>query len=303
MAWHYDEPFADSSAVPTFYLAEATRRFVTVALTGDGGDEGFAGYDRYRAARLAHRLAWLPSGMRRLAAAAGRGLERRTASRRLSRAGRFVKGLSLEKGQQYAAWMNHCDSPLKAELCTPDFRAAAGHVDTSDFESDRFDRSRAVDIIDKAMDVDVNGYLPDDLLVKVDIATMAHGLEARSPLLDHSLLEWAAVLPTHLKLHGSVQKYLLRRLASQRLPAELVTRPKQGFAVPIDAWFRHDIAAFARDTLLATTARDRGYFHLPVVERLLDEHVAGKRQWHTQLWTLLMFELWHQAFVDRPRVR
>lgn len=299
LAWHYDEPFADSSAVPTFWLAELTRPFVTVALTGDGGDEGFAGYDRYRALRLASRLARLPRPIRRLGAALGSRFEWKATDRHLTRARRFARTLALDPARQYAAWMDHCDAPLKADLCTADFRAAVGDGDTASIVSGRFDRSQASDVVDVALDVDVGSYLPDDLLVKVDIATMAHGLEARSPLLDHALLEWAAVLPTDLKLHGSVQKYLLRRLAEERLPADLVRRPKRGFAVPIDAWLRDDISPFARDILLGRQARERGYFRMSAVEQLIAEHAGGRRLWHSQLWTLLMFEMWHQTFVDR----
>ncbi len=163
----------------------------------------------------------------------------------------------------------------------------------------RYDASDAPDAIDAALDVDVNSYLPDDLLVKVDIATMAHGLEARSPFLDHTLMEFAASLPSSFKLRGVTQKHLLKRVARPLLPAGIADRPKRGFGVPLDRWFRAELREFVSDVLLGDTCRARGYFQPPVVERLIQEHVRGVRQWHHQLWTLLMFELWHRMFVDR----
>jgi asparagine synthase (glutamine-hydrolysing) len=194
--------------------------------------------------------------------------------------------------------MLHFDADLKRALCTPDF-LAADETDSETLLEGWFGRSNATDFVDMTLDVDVHTYLPDDLLVKVDIATMAHGLEARSPFLDHELMEFAATLPVDLKLRGRRLKYLLRQLARTLLPASLVDRPKQGFGVPIDSWFRHELRELAHDVLLGTACRERGYFRHEVIERLLAEHVAGTRAWHSQLWNLLMFELWHQTFVDR----
>ncbi len=160
-------------------------------------------------------------------------------------------------------------------------------------------RSDAPDFVDATLDVDVNSYLPDDLLVKVDIASMAFGLEARAPFLDHELMEFAASLPSSFKLKGQSKKHLLKRALRPLLPAAILDRPKMGFGVPIDAWFRTDLKAFAHDLLLDATARGRGYFRPEAVERLLREHVSGARQWHLFLWDLVMFELWHRMFVDR----
>ncbi len=149
------------------------------------------------------------------------------------------------------------------------------------------------------LDVDVTTYLPDDLLVKVDIATMAHGLEGRSPLLDHHFMEFAARLPARFKVRGGDKKWLLRQLARKRLPPSLLTLPKRGFGVPIDHWFRGELRGFARDVLLGPAAAGRGYYQMPFVRRMLDEHAAGVCEWHPQLWTLLMFELWLQMYIDR----
>ncbi len=298
LVWHYNEPYADSSAVPTYYLAELTRRSVTVALTGDAGDENFAGYDRHRANVIAARLDRLPMAVRAAAGALARHLPDRSewpAARRLRR---FLEGVPLARERRYATWMLHFDAGMKRSLCTPDFLAAAG-TDSEALLEGWFRSSDAPDFVDATLDVDVHTYLPDDLLVKVDIATMAHGLEARSPFLDHELMEFAATLPVDLKLRGRTQKYLLRQLARTLLPASVIDRPKQGFGVPIDVWFRHELRDLAHDVLLGQASRQRGYFRHEAIARLLSEHLAGTRAWHAQLWNLLMFELWHQTFVDR----
>jgi len=299
LVWHYNEPYADSSAVPTWCLAELTRRSVTVALTGDAGDEAFAGYDRYRASVLAARLDVLPRPIRAIAASAARHLPAPGAIRVLARARRFLLGLALEPDVRYAAWMMDLETAAKHHLCTPEFVEAAGAPPSESLLAGRFRQSNASTLVDRLLDVDVETYLPDDLLVKVDIATMAHGLEARSPFLDHDVLAFAARLPVAMKLRGGTQKYLLRRLARDRLPAAAIARRKKGFGVPLDAWFRRELRDLSRDVLLGSAARSRGYFDLAVVRRYLDDHLSGRQSRGIRLWNLLMLELWHQTFVDR----
>ena len=304
LVWHYNEPYADSSAIPTFYLAQLTRQSVTVALNGDAGDENFAGYDRYRATALAARYDRLPRLVQGVVQAGARGMPARSSSRLASRVQRFLGALEQPPQQRYAQWMLHFDSSLKTELMTPEFSQAAAAADPVGWLTSWYEQSDAPDFVDATLDVDVNSYLPDDLLVKVDIASMAHGLEARSPFLDHELMEFVASLPSSLKLNGSTQKYLLRQAAASLLPAEILTRPKQGFGVPLDVWFRADLRDFTRDLLLSREARARGYFQPAVIERLIAEHVVGTRNWHPQLWNLVMFESWHRQFVDeRPSRR
>jgi asparagine synthase (glutamine-hydrolysing) len=300
LVWHYNEPYADSSAVATFCLAELTRRHVTVALNGDGGDENLAGYTRYLATRLAERYASLVRPVHRpLAAllgavpAAGGGT--------VTRARRFVEALGETPARRYTRWVSHFDPVLKRELTTEDFRRAAGDRDSVEHLAAAFRRAEGSDLVDATLQVDRETYLPDDLLVKVDIATMAHGLESRSPFLDHELMEFCATLPSDLKLRGLTTKYLLKRAVRDLLPAAVVDRPKQGFGVPIDRWLREELRTVVHDVLLDSRTRQRGYFHEPVVRRLLSEHQRGVRGWHYQLWNLLMLELWHRTFVDgRP---
>ena len=301
LIWHYGEPFADSSAIPTFLLSELTRRHVTVALNGDAGDENFAGYERYRANVLATRFDAISPRLRRpvdlfarLMPASG------NSGSMLSKGKRFLEALGEGRERRYLRWMAHFQPLLKAELCRPEFQEMAG-PDSSSVLLESYAASDAPDFIDATLDVDVANYLPDDLLVKVDIATMAHGLEARSPLLDHPLMEFAASLPSGLKLKGSIKKYILKEAVKPLLPSEIIERPKMGFGVPLEHWFRHELKELAHDVLLSDSLRQRGYFHESVIRRLLDEHTRGVRSWHYQLWNLLMFESWHRMFVDaRP---
>lgn len=299
LVWHYDQPFADSSAIPTYYVAQITRQHVTVALNGDGGDEGFGGYERYVAQQLAGRLDWLPGTARRgLQAAVGlvpRG-GRRGSLR--ARGRRFLEGLLQPPDRRYSRWVFHFTADRKAELYHPDFAAAVPPMESEELLIRAFRTSDGADLLDAVMDVDTRTYLPDDLLVKVDVASMMNGLEARSPFLDHALLEFAARIPSHLKLRGREKKVLLRTALRGILPDAILERPKMGFGVPIDRWLREDLRSLAYDTLLGRRATDRVYFRPEVVRSYLDEHVAGRASWHYLLWNLLMLELWHRTFID-----
>jgi asparagine synthase (glutamine-hydrolysing) len=298
LAWHYNEPFADSSAIATCYLAELTRQHVTVALNGDGGDESFAGYPRYLANVAAARYQRVPGFIRTpLNAAIGR-LRSPGPRSTIGRIKRFVDAMPETRDRRYARWLMHFQPALKDELCTSDFTRQSGG-DAAQMILDEYAASDARNFVDATLDVDVNRYLPDDLLVKVDIATMAHGLEARSPFLDHPFMEFAASLPHQLKLHGQVTKHILKKAVRGLLPDQVVDRPKMGFGVPIDHWFRGELKECACDLLLSRASTARGYFHTAVVERLIDEHAAGIGAWHYQLWNLVVLELWHRTFIDR----
>ena len=299
LIWHYNEPFADSSAIPSMYLAEMTRQHVTVALNGDGGDENFAGYDRYLASVLSHRYDRLPAFLRRCIESTAWYLPEAKESKTLiSRMKRFASGLSHSPYQRYVLWMTHFDHQLKNEICTKEFLKESGGQESTKVLVEVFEQSNAQDLLNKTLDVDVHTYLPNDLLVKVDVATMAYGLEARSPFLDHEFMEFCASLPTSMKLRGSIKKFILKKAAKDFLPPDILNRPKMGFGVPIDYWFRNELREIAHDILLSPRATKRGYFKATVVERLLNEHVKKERAWHYQLWNLLMLELWFRMFVD-----
>jgi len=301
LAWHYDEPFGDSSAVPTYYVAQMTRQYVTVALNGDAGDESFGGYDRYVANLLAASFdRWPGAGLLRHAIRWGLRLLPQSGSRTslLYRGRRFLDGLTDAPERRYARWLCHFYGDRKAELCTPEFLAAAGGTDALEILLAAYRESDAPDFGDATLGVDAALYLPDDLLVKVDIASMAHALEARSPFLDHEFMEFAATIPFDLKVQGRVKKHILKRALAGLLPDRILHRPKMGFGVPIDHWLRHELRDMAYDTLLSPRAVGRGYFHPDRIRRMLDEHVQGKASWHYLLWTLLMLELWHLQFID-----
>jgi asparagine synthase (glutamine-hydrolysing) len=300
LVWHYNEPFADSSAVPSFVLCEMARGFVTVALNGDGGDEAFLGYDRYLGTVLAGWQDRIPGPMRQAAVGAARLLPRGAPKSLAYRVRRFVEPLGLEPGRRYARWISCFADGEKADLYAPEMAAAVGRQDSLALLDAAYAASDAPSFLERTVHADVQLYLPDDLLVKMDIASMAHSLEVRSPFLDHRVMEFAASLPPRLKLRGLTPKYLVRRLMKGVLPEAILRRKKMGFGVPIDHWFRHELGEMAHDVLLGERARTRGYFRPEVVRRYLDEHRAGRAHHHFRLWSLLVLELWHRAFLD-PR--
>ncbi len=296
LVWHYGEPFADPSAIPTYYVSEMARRKVTVALNGDGGDEAFLGYSRYRAMRHLAQLDRLPQwgrlALARLLACAPPGLQREL---RLPQIRDILEASSGRSEQRYAgtivffadrdkeagygeAMRTHLDHSA-LDLLAPYFAAADGLVAGANW-------------------ADLHTYLPDDLMVKVDVASMAHGLETRSPLLDHVLLEWALGIPADVKMAGGRTKALLKSAMAPYLPPEVIHRKKMGFGCPIDEWLRGELKPLAYDTLLAPAARERGLLRPDYVRRLLDEHCSGARNHHTRLWALLMLELWFRMWID-----
>jgi asparagine synthase (glutamine-hydrolysing) len=300
---HYGEPFADDSAIPSFYVAEMARRHVTVALNGDGGDENFGGYPRYAVNRASASLERLPVALRRGLAAVGmRVPESGTIDSWPSRIRRAAETLALDGSARYVAYMTHLNGLRRERLYTDDYRRLVGESLAFDVMGQPWRESGAQDIVDRMLDVDVQTYLPDDLLVKMDIATMASSLEARSPFLDHELMEFAASLPADLKVRGRETKVVLRSALRGWVPDEILDAPKRGFRLPLGDWFRGDLREFTREVLLDRRAADRGYFEQSYVRELLDRHAAGLQDHSQGIWTLLMFELWHREFVDEPQV-
>jgi asparagine synthase (glutamine-hydrolysing) len=302
LAWHYGEPFADSSAVPTYLLARLAREQITVALTGDGGDESFAGYRRYIAERLTTRAAAWPVGIRRMAAAILGWVPAANESRsRLYDVRRLLAALDQPAAGRYASWFGFFDPA--AELLDRDFAAATTATLALEPLATAFGRHRGLDPADAAMAADVAAYLPDDLLVKVDVATMAHGLEARSPLLDQELMAFAARLPARMKLPGRATKAFLRRTLKGLVPDETLSRAKMGFAVPLDRWLRTDLREMTCDVLLSPGARQQGMLQHAAVDRLVSEHMAGRASHGHRVWALLMLQLWRDHAVEAARRR
>jgi asparagine synthase (glutamine-hydrolysing) len=301
---HYGEPFADSSALPSFYLAELTRRHVTVALNGDGGDESFAGYTRYVANTVAGRLDRLPAPLRRALAAAGSRLPQRgDVASRVNKARRLAGGLALDEADRYRRYVSWFDDRERAALYDPAFAASLGEATARDVIAGPWAATTGESVIDRMLEVDVSTYLVDDLIAKIDIATMAHALEARSPFLDHELMQLAASIPGDMKVRGGEKKWILRHALRPWLPGDILDRPKQGFSVPLSSWLRTDLHGWAREILLDPRSLDRGYFDPAAVHRLLDRHAAGTDADAKRIWALVMAELWHREFLDPSRAQ
>ena len=290
---HFDEPFADSSAIPTWYVSEIARRHVTVVLSGDGGDELFGGYDRYlphpRVARfdrlrlpgklaIAGRL-WplMPDGMR------GKN---------------FLRHVSRDDDGRFLDSIAYFQDDEKEGLYTPDFHASLGRGSAQTVLGRHFARFGALPARSRMMRFDFETYLPEDVLTKVDRMSMAHSIESRVPLLDNQVIEFAATLPSHLKIHNGRRKHVLKEAVKGLVPAALLDRKKQGFGIPLGVWFRGGLTGIFADVLGSARTRQRGYFQPGFVDRLVREHLSGQRDHTLRLWQLLVFELWHRHYLD-----
>lgn len=294
LAWHFDEPFADSSAIPTYVVSKLAREHVTVVLSGDGGDELFAGYTRYVTDQRRSGFARLPRVVREQLM--------QPLSRRLPHGawGRnYLSNVALEPLERYLDSVSVFTSLGKHSLYTRDFRESLGRTDRTleSFEAHAA-RVGTNEPLDALLYIDSKTYLPGDILTKVDRMTMAASLEARAPLLDHKLIEFVTRIPARLKMRGAETKRVLKRAVEDFVPPEILDRPKQGFGVPIQQWINHQLRGRIRETLTSQRARERGYAEPAYVAVLLDEHERNRRDHSTQLWALFMLELWHQIFVD-----
>ncbi len=293
---HYGEPFADTSAVPSFYVSKIAAEHVTVALNGDGGDESFAGYHRYRAQARASRLDFVPRPLRRLA---GRALPTAGGATSMQRARRFAQLVAASPDRRHEQLMSAISFETRAALYSNDFQAATGLPRHAEAIEGSWRAATGPDLTGRLLEVDFNTYLPDDLCAKIDIATMAHSLEARSPFLDHELLEFAASLPSEMKMHGGESKVALRMALRDWLPSEVLDGPKRGFGMPSASdWLRGELRQPVTEILLDPVSLGRGYFSEAALSGLLADHVSRRHDRGQELWTLTMLELWHREFVD-----
>jgi asparagine synthase (glutamine-hydrolysing) len=289
LAWHYDEPFADSSAVPTYYVSKTARETVTVALSGDGGDENFAGYRRYW---FDHR----ENMARRFVPAALRPSVFGTLSRVSPRGKKFFKKLALDPVDAYADHMCAFNDTDKLALLQPSVVEALGGYRTVDLFRDTYNRADAPDHLSRLLYLDIKTYLAEDILVKVDRASMAVSLEVRCPVLDHVFMENAAQIPSGLKFKGGEKKYVFKKALEPILPHDILYRPKMGFGVPLPEWLRGELKDYARDLVLDGEAT-RLFLQRPFVERVWNEH-QGKAEDHAgPLWRLMMLNLWYRRFA------
>jgi asparagine synthase (glutamine-hydrolysing) len=287
----FDEPFADSSALPTYLVSQLAAEHVKVALSGEGGDELFGGYYTYSADLMADRLAPLARVARPLVEAVP------ASTRKASldyKAKRFVRAAHLPSLERHHGWKEIFSPDARAEL-----RGGRAAFDPVDVYRARYSETAGAPELARLQDVDFGVYLVDDLLVKTDRASMAHSLEARVPFLDPLVTNLAFALPTRLKVRGLAKKVLLRRAVEPLLPSEIVHGRKRGFSIPAAAWLRGELEPFARTTLSAEALERQGFFRPEPVARLLDEHVAGREDWSRQLWGLLAFTLWYERHVEQ----
>lgn len=301
LIWHYDEPFGDSSAIPTMYLSRMTQQHVTVALTGDAGDELFCGYDRYRAVRIANRLDLIPWPIRQLMSATASMLptnvRQKSFRRRLKR---LLETLSQDPERRYLNWISIFNRHKLQELVSDDLWELTEQQDPAQHIFDSYQLCPNRDFVTRTTATDLVSYLPGDLLTKVDIASMSTSLECRSPMLDHKVMELAARMPLEVKQSLNQGKRVLIETFADLIPPDIQTRKKMGFGVPIDHWFRNELKNLLYDVLLSQRAADRCLLQRKVVQRLIDEHTTGVFDHAYRLWNLLCLELWQRMYLDEP---
>jgi asparagine synthase (glutamine-hydrolysing) len=288
--WHYGQPMADVSILPTFAVARCAREHVTVVLNGDGGDEAFGGYSRPMVARAAQLCRdWIPAGAHASA--------RKLISRLGKRGQLLATALATDARSSFVYERGFRD--CRARLYQPDTLLRLASLDPDEHYRQAWMRADGPTDADRVLSAEFTTYLPDQLLSKMDVSTMAHSLEARSPLLDTRLLEFAATIPIEQLTKGWQPKFLLKRLAARYVPREVLYRRKQGFVMPVSRWIREDLAPLTRALLDSLTRPERGLFRRDWVMGMLDEHLGGRRDYGQQLWTLIVLEIWYRLFVDR----
>ena len=306
LVWHFDEPFGDMAALPTYYLSEMTRRHVTVALNGDGGDESFAGYNRYAGWFPSYRL-WkkTPALFRRysfgpLVKALSALCPERWFLAKLD----FINTTSLaDPAFAYCQMLVLFREWLRERLYTPEFAAGTVSDESLVWMENHYGAANLSTPIDRMLNTDVNTYLAEVLLPKVDRTTMAFGLEGRSPLLDQELMAYAASLPASIKFPDAKQKNLLKKVAEPLLPQSLLTRKKQGFATPMNSWLRNGLHGLARELLLSDRAVERGFFKRSALEKIFSEEESGRWNHGHRIWMLMFLEMWCRTFLDRQDIR
>jgi asparagine synthase (glutamine-hydrolysing) len=298
LVYHYDEPFADAANLPTYIVSALAREHVTVVLSGEGADEIFGGYRRYRAHAASNRLHRIPAMIR--FQMARKLVPRHSTTRRVHK---IIETLQVaEEAKRYGSWLNFFSDDDRISLVKPEVLEAAGQFDGYDIFREYIHRQPKWDIINRIMYTDLKAWLPDTYLEKIDKAAMAVSLEGRVPFLDHKLVEYAYSLPGRLKVRGRVTKYALKKALEPVLPHSTLYRPKHGFSVPLDAWFRGELKHFASDVLFDSAPKYVDYLNPGFVRELYDAHIRHERDFGAQLWGILNFELWHHTFLEPATV-
>ncbi|WP_271009331.1 XrtA/PEP-CTERM system amidotransferase [Paucibacter sp. B51] len=296
----YDEPYADSSAIPTYRVCQLARKHVTVALSGDGGDETFGGYRRYRMHLMEERMrSMMPAGLRKpLFGTLGRLYPKADWAPRVFRAKTTFEGLSRNAVEAYFHSVSILRGPMREQLFSPQFKAQLSGYEAQEVFDRHAAKAQTDDPLALIQYLDTKTYLVGDINTKVDRASMAHSLEVREPLMDHELVEWVASLPSDLKIRGQEGKYLLKKSMEPLLPDEVLYRPKMGFAVPLARWFRGPLKQRVQDAVLGPRLAATGWFNREYLQHLVEAHQSGARDYSAPLWTLLMFEAFLRQVVD-----
>ncbi|MDD5546625.1 MAG: asparagine synthase (glutamine-hydrolyzing) [Candidatus Omnitrophica bacterium] len=297
---HYGEPFADASCIPTFYLAKLSREFVTVALSGDGGDENFAGYGWYNIHSYFAPFNAFPRFLfalnDSLFKAMGFARSRSVLLRRLKKAMKYGR---LDPVQRYGEWVSYFNEELKSQLYNERLKKGSRKEREYGLLLECLKGAGDLGVLDKHLYVDIKNYLPGDLLVKMDIASMANSLEVRSPFLDHKFLEFTATIPAGLKLKRGEGKYIFKKAMEGLLPEEILNRKKQGFSVPLKKWIGKDLSGFIERTLLSKESAVGEYFNTGFIKQMLTDHRNGSVNYAGHLWALTNFEIWHKIFIEK----
>ncbi len=288
----YDEPYADSSAIPTYRVCQLARKHVTVALSGDGGDESFGGYRRYRLHLMEEKMrAALPLGLRRpLFSTLGRIYPKADWAPRIFRAKTTFEGMARTSVEAYFNSVSILRAPMRDQLFSQNFKSALGGYNATEVFSGHAAKANTDDPLALIQYLDLKTYLIGDINTKVDRASMAHSLEVREPLMDHKLVEWLATLPSTQKIRGQEGKFLLKKAMESKLPNDVLYRPKMGFSVPLANWFRGPLKQRVQEALLGSRLADSGWFNRPYLEHILDAHNTGSRDYSASIWTILMYE-------------
>ncbi len=294
LAYQYEEPYADASALPTFYLSQLTKGYASVAINGDGGDENFAGYERYRAFKMQKLLKAIPA--KKLLASLSSSYYQKTRNKSYQKITRLLKSYAADPRDFYLNIIQYFSPAAKKLLYTKNLN---NNIDSRwrSYSLDLFDEVKKVDWLDQLLYVGINSHLPDDLLVKTDIASMAHGLELRSPFLDKEFMELTAQMPSNLKIKGNNKKYLLKKIAAEYLPAEIVCQTKKYFDIPLDYWFRGDLKQYIENNITDPKFLSYG-FNKDFILSLINEHASHKNSCENQLWSLLMLRLWFKQWFE-----
>lgn len=297
LAWHYEEPFADPSAIPTYYVSKLTREHVTVALNGDGGDENFAGYGRYAYHMLGKRYERIPRWLRQGIIANGTNIASHVLKTTFfDRANRFAQSMADTPERRYYNYICYFTTEQKQAIYTDEFWNRMKNSPTQDMFAELAEESGTNDYLDRTLYTDFNSYLPNALMAKVDIAAMANSLEGRSPLLDHEFIEMTAQIPSSLKIKNGETKYIFKKAMEGILPNEILYRPKMGFGVPLVHWFRGELKDYMYDVIMNGQAIKRGYLEKSKVKKLLDTHANTDIDYANHIWALIMLEHWFNTW-------